>query len=133
MSLHTTIEGVVRTDIVYALDTAGETKYSSEYRERLASHVWKLEYCHSSVSPPLNGVVTKDNGGLFASVNNQPVNSTPTFYYYVNGVQTPFSPSDLDFFTDTQEPNKVVAKCECGAHTVGSNKHSSWCEIKENA
>jgi hypothetical protein len=31
---------------------------------------------------------------------------------------------------DTEYKQKRIAKCICGSHSVGSNRHSTWCEIK---
>lgn len=44
---------------------------------------------------------------------------------------TTFYPIPPSYFGGIDKEKKVE-KCECGAHSVGSNKHSSWCGIKEN-
>jgi hypothetical protein len=80
-------------------------------RERLASHVWK------------DGLVTKDVDGIFA-----PVTLSGANYQYHSSPQYPTYAPTYDY-VEKAEPEK--AKCECGAHKVGSNSHSSWCALKE--
>ena len=99
-------------------------------KEVKASHIWR------------SGCVYKDRTGLFTSVllvgggscgqssfsanvvlagPSQPAYTPPTF--------RPLLPSMLPDY----DKQKAVLKCECGAHSVGSNKHSNWCSIKEGA
>lgn len=117
----------IGTDIhtVYMLDTLGECQKSASDKTKLASHIWR------------DGVVTKDVDGLFSSavtaVNSThgPITATlpksqfPNYkVFYTYDLEGPILPISVG------GPSKVL-KCECGSSSVGSNKHSSYCPIKE--
>jgi hypothetical protein len=61
-----------------------------------------------------NGTVIKDRDGIFSSV--------------VIKIPMSSGPSKIEIMG-----RKYKHECECGAHAVGSNRHSSWCQIKENS
>jgi len=114
------------SETIYILDTAGETALPYGTQASLASHIWK------------DGVVIKDSTGVFS---RQQFNIVPgsvpgsfTFnipavpvggYYYTGGsAKSSNTP-------DTAEKQQNSLKCICGAHSVGSNGHSSWCDLNE--
>ena len=78
--------------------------------------------------------VTKDLTGLFLPIN--PV--IPPFppahqgytnaYIYTNDFQGQDQMGGGSSYD--KEKQKSVPKCICGCHSVGSNRHSDWCEIK---
>lgn len=117
----TSIGGDIHT--VYMLDTYGECKSDIPTKDKLASHIWR------------DGTVMKDIDGLFSSTitvitNTQPLSITPGNIYRLTYVGHNGNHVDL-FGNAINKTASKVAKCECGSHAVGSNKHSSWCAIKE--
>lgn len=97
-------------------------------RHALASHVWS------------DGEVIKDVTGLFSMYVVTRTYTTPQGGHYTltlpnansfNGSivvksnsSDPVWISAPDSVTEFAKP-----KCECGAHSVGSNHHSSWCQL----
>ena len=110
--------------VVFALDTRGECQQDHLSKLMLATHVWS------------NNNVVKDTNGLFAS---SPITITlptapPMPYFTIHNIGSP-PPlyAAIDFGMEMKEEKlEKKAKCECGAHKVGSNKHSDWCDLKEN-
>jgi hypothetical protein len=86
-----------------------------------------------------NGKVIKDCTGLFIPLPNP---ATPV-YLNVSGQISSTPGNHRISFPGTQQdaswPNITVnitpykSTCECGAHKVGSNQHSGWCQMKELA
>jgi len=86
-----------------------------------------------------NGQVTKDCTGLFIPLPNP---ATPV-YLNANGsissspgnhgVTYPSTSYGISFPPNCVETLPVKSTCECGAHKVGSNQHSGWCQMKELA
>lgn len=115
---------------------------------KISTHVWEEDG-----TAPGYGKVIKDEDGTFSSaVTRQLVTSSgpitiklpsvgPYHYTIVNaggggsggsggsgGNGGQFTPEILVYFGNTESDNSV-AKCECGAHSVGSNRHSNWCDL----
>jgi hypothetical protein len=106
----------------FILDTAGECQYSFSEKQRLASYIW------------YDGAVIKDSDGLFSPPAPLPGGSY--FTTYVPTVTISSSTPNGGTYTRVDGPVTVTfggtpVKCECGANSVGSNSHSSWCGIKE--
>ncbi len=90
-----------------------------------------------------DGKIVKDRDGLFAQVqivNNTsgpvtitaPTSSSGNFTFYVNGVPIkPIHDPQVSLDRIVLEDPPQDPKCECGSRAVGSNRHSSWCPIKE--
>ena len=78
-----------------------------------------------------SGVVTKDRLGWFAQ--SQPLQPATNSFATVYIGDLPASPSEQAIWRGaTWNPtNLSFPKCECGSHSVGSNKHSSYCPVKE--
>lgn len=126
----------------FMLDTAGEANYTYNWKLANASHIWK------------DGVVIMDSDHLFTAVPT-PSYATGSGIYTVPPGQTVvynISPSatynstggfniawpDLEVSPDDEYKTKATnptKKCECGAHSVGSNEHRDYCELftKESA
>jgi hypothetical protein len=121
--------------VLFALDTAVECQLSYVEKYKIADYVWD------------QGYVIKDTTNLFSPLSTIP---TYAFSFPYNPPPNPSSLSGIPFIpmvfdlsskigadTSNFEVGQHVflkpLKCECGAHSVGSNRHSSWCEIKENA
>ena len=91
-----------------------------------ATHIWQ------------DGIVIKDTDGLFSglfftdstqhfTVTLPSLGSWPASNVYING--KPILGMDGCTVTISKKP----AKCECGSHSVGSNRHSHYCPLyKEN-
>lgn len=117
------------SNTLFALDTNGECQLPFASRMKLATHVWQ------------DGAVVKDVNGLFgggpigvASITlpgGKPQVSAGPAFIYVNGVPVDFTEFSYDPMTLSNE--KLSLKCICGSHSTGSNRHSSWCDIKETA
>ncbi len=114
---------------VFALDTIAECKLDFGGKARLASHVWQ------------DGAVIIDSDNLFSQTSHTIVNTTtspitftmPNVNFGGHMFTLPAGYTVIDnignwnpIFLDPPPP----PKCECGAHKVGSNMHSSWCGIK---
>lgn len=98
------------------LDTLAETNLDFQSRLRLASHIW------------LDGSVIRDSDGIFSSNTILSIaKTTHPLWVTLNGVPI----SGLDNFNIAINSNLQSPKCECGAHATGSNRHSSWCQIKD--
>lgn len=110
--------------------------YSSDYGTKCnnATHIW------------YDGDVIKDTDGLFGvnPVSFSVSGSTSpgqAFQVTNNGFQCIILPSTTypkDFYFVINDGSSIRtypnrSKCECGSHAIGSNKHSSWCSIKENS
>jgi len=81
----------------------------------------------------VNGVIQKDSDGLFCTPHT---NFYPTDSVFNNIHNVPIS---ITFKTSNSHTEDRVweelaallnPKCVCGATSTGSNKHSSWCDIK---
>lgn len=131
--------------IIYAYDTdPGQSHNSWNEQDRYAysRYVWEGDSIIYGTLAPGMGSVVKDTDGLFSSFakqilsqGNGTVSTSPgmttNFYTGVGGGgysvgsggsgESYKSPS-----TETKSP-----KCECGAHSLGSNSHSDWCQLKE--
>lgn len=120
--------------------------YIDKFREALA--VW------------CDGLLLKDRYGIFTQTSSAiPVNSVSSNspvvytlpsnnsypgYYTVGGGGSGGSSSPnggngcqfshpIDYGFETEKKLAISApQCECGAHKVNSNSHSSWCPIKES-
>lgn len=104
---------------------AGPTQFQSTNLfglEKEAHYIW------------YDGAVEKDRTGLFIptmhiSTGTYTYNLTPVNAISVNGsfVWPNYNmlPSDHDVPIIMSIPH--IQKCECGAHKVSSNNHSSWC------
>ena len=104
---------------VFMLDTNAECQSSFNLKNTLASHIWEA------------GCVIKDTDNLFSTKSGVTMTTTGPTQMWING--TAINPIDWNFVNlhiSVDSPTKTL-KCECGAHTIGSNQHSSWCEIKE--
>ncbi len=115
---------------IFALDTLGE--YNKNYidKYKIASHIW------------VDGAVAKDSDNLFTQTSHTIVNTTtsPITFTMPSGVPNhmftlPAGYTVIDnignwnpIFLDPPPP----PKCECGAHKVGSNMHSSWCGLGDH-
>lgn len=71
-----------------------------------------------NTAPPIAFTIPV-HGGYSYHITGGSHGSQGTEYFYRNGELVT---------ADVSSP-----KCECGAHKVGSNQHSSWCEMKELA
>ena len=131
-------------EVIVFLDTLGETKLPSIDQLRKASHAW----CSRN-----GGELMKDSDGLFGTQHFTPTGvfnitiPSPNQYYYTIGggssggsVNGPGSVnaglpggSYIDPEPYQEKAKQPIFKCCCGAHSVGSNKHSNWCDIKEGA
>lgn len=107
---------------VFMLDTMGEAQLSYADKHRIASHIWA------------DGYVVKDTNGLFIQppiLNHINANiPTTTFNIPSHGG---YNKSDIYIPDAYSSDAQKSLKCECGAHSVGSDKHYSWCPNKENA
>jgi len=113
---------------VYMLDTLGECQLTTASKFAIASHIWR------------DGAVLRDTDGLFSSMTTTvtgtqpvsvplPVAHFPSFTYvpvYSNGAH-------WELYDTANPPYTTLKnlKCECGSSSVGSNKHSSYCPVKE--
>jgi hypothetical protein len=97
----------------------------------------KLSYAYYVLQ---NDAVTKDVTGLCRSTAQSPqVNASHSVASPTPGGA--LTPSNAAIYTYTYDwvepipltPPNPVSKCECGAHKTGSNRHSTWCQIKENS
>jgi hypothetical protein len=93
---------ITHEELVFAMDTHGECQLGLADKYRIASHIFNVTH----------GCVIKDSDGLF-------INKTPTIV------------TDWSMMCD-EAPKHQIPKCICGSKSVGSNRHSQWCEIKEN-
>lgn len=85
----------------------------------IADFIWK------------NGQVTTDHYGLFTP--NPTVLITP-FTNSNYGLTAGWLPVNIDLpALPTEQDFKSAVKCECGSWSVGSNKHSSYCPIKDES
>ena len=115
---------------IFVLDTNAECRLDFGHRFRLASHVWE------------HGKVIKDRDGIFFPVCGP--NKTPANYNYQVGHSANALGSGgsggvggeayayvVDwYFPAAGNGQTKLNKCTCGTHAVGSNSHSSWCDIK---
>lgn len=106
----------------FALDTAGETQLDLYGKWKHASHIWFEK----------SGNITYDSDGIF----NPPVNSLNN----IAPSNNPFLSLNRSYVEEALagviilKPNPwSKPKCCCGAHSVGSNRHSSWCDIERNS
>lgn len=135
---------------VCALDTHGETQLSQYNQILKASYLWqdglvltddKGIFSHfptlSTVSPTVTLPSAQSNMNRTTITNNStgPITySIPTggIWHVSGSFGTLTFPGDLSIDIDIDKiPHSSSNKCECGSHSVGSNRHSSWCPIKE--
>lgn len=112
---------------IYAYKKDPYSQYNSwDHLQRsfAADYVWQ------------DGTVLIDTDGLFSVAVNVP---GLTSFTIGNGTITTISDwADAMIYTEmfggggagSGTPKKLPT-CECGAHSTGSNKHSSWCQLKE--
>lgn len=82
------------------------------------------------------GIVVIDTEGLFIpfSLPTRPNVATNSFINSINASQYSFTVTlpkypeggELKIYINTDLP-----KCECGAHSINSTNHSSWCGLKD--
>jgi len=136
---------------IFALDTPGEAVHGLHWKIANASHIWE------------SGAVIKDSDHSFTQITTsngaQPTFATGTGIYTVppgqtviytiggggSGSQTVINPANTTITLPVLEENRYNAsipldlyltkKCKCGSHSVGSNKHSDYCDLftKESA
>jgi hypothetical protein len=115
----------------YELGYRGFANYSLQDQINASDFVW----FNGSAMKDTTGSVIKDTDGLFAFSQYSLAPSGPVI------LTTPLTPSDVftvktvygDISVRSSGSGKSPAKCECGAHSVGSNRHSSYCPLdKEN-
>jgi len=104
---------VTHEELVFAMDTHGECQLPLYDKHKLASHILNVS----------SGMVIKDSDALFFQSGQYmiPPPIRPTLS--TSGV------TDWSMMCDDRPVTKID-KCECGAHSVGSNRHSSYCAIK---
>ncbi len=89
-----------------------------------ATHIWQ------------DGKVVKDNDGLFSSPTTIAAPITLTIPNIIPANGWTFSINGIpmnDYFKTESPKEELVSKCECGAHSVGSSQHSSWCPKEERS
>ena len=125
-----------------ALDTIGEMSLDFSQKLKLASHAWIARAVGN-----VDGEVIKDTNGLFNT--NLPTSSGPitlnlpsapnpgsTFTVRLNNPIN-YLPVTIQVNSDgngweiLNDPQKASLKCCCGAHSVGSDRHSSWCDVEK--
>ena len=104
---------VTHEELVFAMDTPRECQLPLHHKYKLASHILNVSL----------GMVIKDSDALFVQSGQHmiPPPIRPTLS--TSGV------TDWSMMCDDRPVTKID-KCECGAHSVGSNRHSSYCAIK---
>ena len=124
-----------------ALDTMGEMQLDFKQKLKLASHAWVIR--------DVDGEVIKDSDGLFNTnifTSSGPITlSLPAASTLPGGTITVKLNNPINYLPVTvkvsadgkgwelidpeKEERKASLKCCCGAHSVGSDRHSSWCDI----
>lgn len=124
---------------IFALDTPGEAFHSLHWKIINASHIWE------------SGAIIKDSDHSFTQITSsngaQPTFSTGTGIYtvptgqtatYTNAIGGGGSGSQTITFPTLELEQKCdlvihgeesPKKCKCGSHSVGSNKHSGYCDL----
>jgi hypothetical protein len=116
------ISFILRDQLIFAMDTHGECQLPLADKHKLASHILN----------ETNGFVIKDSDGLFSSSSTTANQVLIPPVHGNGGISSPNSWSfimDWDLVGDDPVTPKS-SKCECGAHSVGSNRHSGWCQVK---
>jgi len=113
---------------VYMLDTLGECQLDIATKFAIASHIWR------------DDAVLRDIDGLFSqsastSINPKFVNvPMPHYPFKITYVDIFGNPVDVAGNPINKTSDSIIVKslkCECGSSSVGSNKHSSYCPVKE--
>jgi hypothetical protein len=103
--------------VVFALDTNGECQTDYANKLRLADYIWHA------------GKVIKDRTGLFSPIAAN--TASLSTYTYNFQVVMPIDFGDIKWeFPVAGNGQTKTNKCTCGTHAVGSDSHSSWCDIK---
>ena len=120
---------VLHTDVgpdcsvyIFAFDHVSFASLDHAKKNFHADYVWNA------------GAVVKDTTGLFISnqsTGNTVMNYTVTVPVLQNAV--PASPYFTNQMFDMEDAGifPLKSKCTCGCASIGSNNHSSWCDIKE--
>ena len=98
------------TNKIFALDYIGQPLSQS-------SHIWENGKVVYDSGDPLNPTFFTSTGPITITL---PIPTSTEFHYTIH------RGSNLHNANVNASP-----KCECGSHSVGSNKHSSYCPIKE--
>ena len=122
---------------IYAVDTINQSTLSDIEKDKAASHVW------FGFSSGTNGTIIKDTTGLFiplnpiTTINVYPPSglsmSLPSGFTFAGLNAGSFIPADFGYGSLGEEIVIEPTKCECGAHKVGSNQHSSWCQMNKES
>lgn len=104
---------ITNEELMFAMDTHGECQLPLHDKHKLASHI--LNITHACVIKDIDGLF---NNGMTASATN----FTIDWSMMVDDPKDGISPH-----------SNPIPKCICGSRSVGSNKHSNYCEIKEGA
>lgn len=121
--INTDVDPVTADVYVFALDTQAECRGSFSLKLALADYIYNAS----------SDTVTKDQAGIFTTIqmNTNGVLTLPTgfkYSYQIIGGGGSGGSGHIDGWKEI--PNKRTPKCECGAVSVGSNRHSSWCEME---
>jgi hypothetical protein len=101
---------ILGDNLYFAMDTYDECQLPLADKHKVASHVLNAT----------SGFVIKDSDALFT-----------TFGMGVPCIPIPASNIDWGMLCEsTPTLAQNIPKCVCGSKSVGSNKHSSYCEIK---
>jgi hypothetical protein len=76
---------------------------------------------------------SKGNGASMSNVDNTSIdNYYAALYDHLSSARNEQRKEKINFPTNNSEElicPLIKNKCECGAHSIGTDKHSDWCKL----